>query len=206
MTNCVYDQHVVHRSRRLRCAAGRPARLYPPQKLAQLGPVCHRLDRREQRHERRLRDRVRRGREAVPLAHTRPAEEAGDYEETDVCDSWQGGRGGPLRHGRHRSPRPVRAATNTRGFAVDLLQVQPAETIHSIYDCRLAKPFGATRSRRGSRARWRRVRRYRPQLPPLCLPVLIISPSSVPQERQNPHDHASQRLRDPDWRPTSTST
>jgi hypothetical protein len=30
-------------------------------------------DRREQRHERRLRDRVRRERWAVPLAHTRPA-------------------------------------------------------------------------------------------------------------------------------------
>ena len=47
-----------------------------------------------------------------------------------------------------RSPRRVRAATNTGGFAADLLQVQSAEKIHSIYDCRLAKPFGATRSRR----------------------------------------------------------
>jgi hypothetical protein len=56
---------------------------------------------------------------------------------------------GPLRHGRHRPPRPVRAATDTRGFAADLLQVQPAETIHSTYDCRLAKPLGATRSRPG---------------------------------------------------------
>jgi hypothetical protein len=52
---------------------GRTALLYPLRKLGQLGPVCHRHDRREQRHERRLRDRVCRERWALPLAHTRPA-------------------------------------------------------------------------------------------------------------------------------------
>jgi aryl-alcohol dehydrogenase-like predicted oxidoreductase len=41
--------------------AGRPP-LYPPRKLSQLGPVCHRLGRWKRRHERRLRDRVRRER------------------------------------------------------------------------------------------------------------------------------------------------
>ena len=44
---------------------------------------------------------------------------------------------GPLRRGRHRPPHPARATTKMRGFAVGLLQMQPAETIDSIHDCRV---------------------------------------------------------------------
>src|SRR5271157_1601880 len=52
--------------------AGRPPSFIHLGNWSQLGPVCHRLDRGERRRERRLRDRVRRKRRAVPLAHTRP--------------------------------------------------------------------------------------------------------------------------------------
>ena len=64
------------------CRRARPTRWRSPvapssfthiRKLGQVGPVCHRLNRWERRRERGLRDRVRREREAVSLAHTRPA-------------------------------------------------------------------------------------------------------------------------------------
>src|SRR5271165_4210396 len=107
--------------------AGRPTELYPPRKLSQLGPVCHRLDRGERRRERRLRDRVRRKRRAVPLAHTRPGtfmtKPAIMKKLMTTIGNKQRAPAGPLRRGRARPPRPVRVSTNTRGFAADLLQV-----------------------------------------------------------------------------------